>query len=204
MNYLAHTLLSKKSIDYQLGNLLADPLKGRSWYGCSQEHINGMLMHRSIDSFTDSNKHVRRAKSRLGDGYLKGVVVDIMFDHFITCHWQQFVNIDFEMFVEDFYRHSAKQISQLPEEGAVFIQKVIRYDFFHLYGQVEQLQHVFKKFDERLSARILQKESTSQYFPRLKTNYAEIEVDFLQFFPELIRFFIDQSQANRGEHYFLE
>ncbi len=31
MNYLAHTLLSKSNIEFQLGNLLADPLKGKRW-----------------------------------------------------------------------------------------------------------------------------------------------------------------------------
>ncbi len=203
MNYLAHTLLSKKSIDYQLGNLLADTLKGKPWEGCSQQHLDGMFMHRAIDSFTDANEHIRQAKMRLGQGYLKGVVVDIAFDHFVSRYWQQFVGIDFEQFVDNFYRHSVLQISQLPEAGRVFIEKVVHYDFFHLYGDFDKLQHVFKKFDQRLSTRILQRESTLQYFPLLEKNYTELESDFLQFFPELVAFFISRSGADKTEHYFL-
>lgn len=55
MNWLAHTLLSSKSIEYQLGNLLADPMKGRWWPGVSDEMVAGFQMHTAIDSFTDSN-----------------------------------------------------------------------------------------------------------------------------------------------------
>lgn len=202
MNYLAHTLLSTKSVDYQLGNLLADPLKGRAWAGCRQQHIDGMMMHKAIDVFTDANPHVKRAKDRLGSGYLKGVVIDIVFDHFISQHWQRFVTIDFETFVETFYRQSEQQLGQLPKEGAAFINKVIRYDFFHLYGQFSQLQKVFEKFDQRLSARILKKENTQQYFPRLSEHYTAIEDDFLQFFPELIQLFKVRSGATQTAHYF--
>ena len=31
MNWLAHVFLSENNIEHQLGNLLADPLKGRAW-----------------------------------------------------------------------------------------------------------------------------------------------------------------------------
>ena len=77
MNYLAHTVLSKNSIEYQLGNLLADPLKGKRWEGASDEHYAGMRMHAAIDMFTDANKTISLSKSRLRKkGYLKGVVID--------------------------------------------------------------------------------------------------------------------------------
>ncbi|WP_456243502.1 ACP phosphodiesterase [Teredinibacter purpureus] len=31
MNYLAHVVLSIKAINDQLGNLLAEPVKGKTW-----------------------------------------------------------------------------------------------------------------------------------------------------------------------------
>ncbi|MBS9778557.1 MAG: DUF479 domain-containing protein [Gammaproteobacteria bacterium] len=203
MNYLAHTLLSKKHNDYQVANLVADALKGRAWKDCSQSHKDGLIMHKAIDIFTDNSPHVKRAKDRLGSGYLKGVIIDITFDHFVSKHWETFVATDFESFVEQFYIESELQRKKLPSTAEKFIGKVIRYDFLHLYGEVEQLLHVFEKFNRRLSANILAKESATDYYPRIIEQYENIEQDFLTFFPTVIEMFIKRSQANTDEHYFI-
>ncbi len=203
MNYLAHTLISKNYIDYQLGNLLADPLKGKAWEGCTQHHLDGIAMHKAIDVFTDNHVHVANAKKYFGSGYLKGVVMDILFDHYITKHWECFVGMDRENFIQSFYRQAGKHQFQLPIAGKEFIRRLIRYDFFHLYRDFTTLTHVFKKFDQRLSKNILAKESTSDYLPIIKFHYDEIEREFLLFFPELIEFFLQESRAGESEHYFV-
>lgn len=66
MNWLAHIFISIDSIDYQLGNLLADPLKGKPWPGASEATRSGFAMHRIIDRYTDTNTDVIKSKSRLG------------------------------------------------------------------------------------------------------------------------------------------
>ncbi len=206
MNYLAHTLLSKNHIEYQLGNLLADPLKGKAWDGCTQHHRDGIAMHKAIDIFTDSHINVSKAKNYLDHaelkGYLKGVVMDILFDHYITKHWDSFVRMDRESFIQSFYRQADKHRPQLPITGQEFIRRLIRYDFFHLYRDFTTLTHVFKKFDQRLSVNVLAKESTSDYLPIIKSHYDEIEREFLLFFPELIEFFLAESGAGDSECYF--
>ena len=99
MNWLAHIFISKNSIDYQLGNLLADPLKGKSWEGASHQLEDGIKMHRNIDSFTDSNEFVSKSKSRLGSkGHLKGVIVDIVYDYFLLRNWNQYSKVKLEFF----------------------------------------------------------------------------------------------------------
>ncbi|PID66063.1 MAG: hypothetical protein CR975_04860 [Gammaproteobacteria bacterium] len=202
MNYLAHTLLSTTAIDFQLANLAADALKSRPWSGCSQQHRQGLLMHRRIDSFTDSSPYVQQAKSRLGRGYLKGVVVDILFDHFLSQHWAQFVRCDFDTFISDFYQAARQQAQHLPPAGQAFIARVVRYDFLHLYGDFSVLPKVLGKFDRRLSPRLRKRESASDYLPALTANYAALEQDFLVFFPTLITLFLVHSQAEPDKHYF--
>ena len=77
MNWLAHVFLSDKSIDNQLGNLLADPLKGRAFNSATVEFKRGLELHLIIDSFTDSHPIVKDAKRSLTKrGHLKGVVLD--------------------------------------------------------------------------------------------------------------------------------
>lgn len=202
MNYLAHTLLSKKDIDYQIANLLSDHLKGRAWDGCSQAHLDGLAMHRAIDQFTDNHPYFRQAKQRLGAGYLRGVVLDILFDHFLSQQWSLFVTLSLDEFSQCFYLKANQAKGRLTPEGKDFIRRVIKYDFFHLYKDFSGLARVFAKFDERLSARVLRKECSSDYLPLIKTHYQALEADFLLFFPELIRFFVDKSLAVEREHYF--
>lgn len=159
-------------------------------------------MHKAIDQYTDSNPHVVHAKKHLGSGYLRGIVLDITFDHYISKHWESFVAVSFESFVARFYQQAEQCLPELPNVGATFIQRLIRYDFFHLYTDFSSLAHVLKKFDERLSEKVLAKESASDYLPVLQAHYSAIEKDFLLFFPELIDFFITNSKVQTGEHYF--
>lgn len=203
MNYLAHTLLSKKNIDYQIANLAADVIKGRPWENCRPAHAEALNMHKAIDSFTDRHPHVSRAKARLGRGYLKGVVLDITFDHFVYKHWNYYVNIDFEDFVSTFYLYAHHVIDDLPPKIQEFIKRTIHHDFLRQYQSFSSLQQVFERFNQRLSANILAKESATDYFPLLRHHYHDIENDFLLFFPELIKLFLEKSQAQANEHYFI-
>lgn len=202
MNYLAHTLLSKNRVDYQLANLLADPLKGKPWTGCTQDHRDGLIMHKLIDRYTDANPHVVRAKSRLGAGLLKGIVIDITFDHFICKHWQTFVAVEFEDFIATFYHGAMQQVKDLPPRGKTFVQRMVKYDFLHSYTAFANLEKVFDKFDQRLSPALREKEQTSDHIPELNRHAEAIEADFLQFFPELIHYFLEKSGASTNEHYF--
>ena len=57
MNWLAHVFLSEQKIDFQIGNFLADPLKGRLWDDASSDMKNGMRI-------TDEQKRNWKVKGR--------------------------------------------------------------------------------------------------------------------------------------------
>lgn len=202
MNYLAHTLLSINHIDYQLANVSTDVLKGKTWSGANQKHVDGIAMHKIIDRFTDSHPDVMRAKMRLGHGYLRGIVTDITFDYFVTRHWQDFVRLPFETFVSQFYQQASLAADRLAPAGTTFVRRLVKYDFFHLYGDIEGLAKVFEKFDLRLSPQLLKKETSRQYLPLIKANLVELETDFMRFFPQLVACFLQHSKADVGAHYF--
>ena len=203
MNYLAHIVLSKSNIDFQLGNLLADPLKAKRWDGANDEHYAGMRMHLAIDSFTDSNKTISLSKSRLRKkGYLKGVVIDMTYDYFLSKHWNSFVKQDLASFVNDFNQNAQFELEQLPEKAASFIRQITSNDVLISYKDFSGLEQAFRRIDKRLSARIIAKETTESYIPDVVKNYAEIEQDFLEFFPQLIEMFIKKTSFETHEHFF--
>lgn len=202
MNWLAHIFISKKSVDYQLGNLLADPLKGKCWTGANALVQEGFKMHSSIDAFTDSNEHVKRSKSRLGEkGRLKGVVVDIAYDHLLLKNWEQYAKIDTVSFINEFYHKSESEIASYPKDAREFVQRIIEYKVLTSYSTFEGLETAFRRMDNRLSERVLAKENTSGYMSILKREMKAIEQDFLLFFPQLVDHFKSTSGLIMRDHW---
>lgn len=205
MNYLAHILLSKNSIEYQLGNLLADPLKGRRWEGASDEHYAGMRMHVAIDVFTDANETISLSKSRLREkGYLKGVVIDMVYDYFLSKHWNKFVDLDLSTFVNEFNHNAIFELDELPYKASSFVELITSNNVLGSYKDFAGLEQAFRRIDKRLSPRILAKETTTSYIPNVIENYSAIEKDFLKFFPVLATMFIEKSETKSSEHFLNE
>lgn len=204
MNWLAHIFISRNCIDYQLGNLLADPLKGKIWDGASQDVEDGFRMHRGIDAFTDSSKHVHRSKSRLGKkGYLKGVVVDIAYDHLLLKNWNQYSSVDATTFINRFHNSADTELDMYPIEARDFVQRLKRNQVFSHYATVEGLEEAFIQLDKRLPKKILARETTSSYVPILKNELTAMDRDFAHFFPELLSYFRSKESLNTDDHWLL-
>lgn len=72
MNWLAHVFLSELDVDFQMGNFLADPLKGKVWENATLQIKKGMDTHKIIDSYTDSHEITSLSKRRLRErGFIK-------------------------------------------------------------------------------------------------------------------------------------
>ena len=82
MNFLAHTFLSGDSDEILIGNFIADFIKGNQFEDYSATVIDGIFLHRKIDSYTDQHPTVRQSVQRLRPDYGKysGVIVDIYYD----------------------------------------------------------------------------------------------------------------------------
>ena len=186
MNWLAHLFLSEKKTDFQLGNILNDPMKGRYWIGASNELIRGMKTHQKIDSFTDSHDIVSKSKKCLREkGLLKAVVIDLTYDYFLTKNWHVFSPISLEEYLSDFYKKAALRKSSFPIKAKDFVSNLIVYDFLSKYKSMEDLEKSFLRMDKRLSPRLLKRESASSYYPAVCSNIDVLEKDFLKFFPLL-------------------
>src|SRR5689334_20268067 len=59
MNWLAHVFLSKPDVQFQLGNLLADVVRGPQRDAMSADFVHGAAWHKAIDAFTDAHLIVK-------------------------------------------------------------------------------------------------------------------------------------------------
>lgn len=87
MNLLGHAFLSPNDTDILCGNMMGDFVKGKKILDTFPEKIKiGLLLHRSIDSFTDHHPSVIKAANifRMDYHLYSGSIIDIVFDHFLA------------------------------------------------------------------------------------------------------------------------
>ena len=202
MNWLAHIFFSRNIIDHQLGNLLADHLKRRSWAGASRQVEDGFKMHGSIDAFTDSSECVSASKARLGSkGYLRGVIIDVAYDHLLIKNWDQYSKVALGDFVDVFNYNAHRAIENYPHNASRFVKRVIDSGVLTSYGTLTGLGAAFRRIDDRLSARLLARESATGYLPVLVREMDAIEGDFSVFFPQLAAHFKKEVGSPLTDHW---
>ncbi len=187
MNWLAHVFLSGQDIDVQLGNLLADPLKGRSWSGAPQGIAVGMALHRKMDRFTDQHAVFKRSCGRLGrQGRLRAVVMDVVYDHFLSRHWSRYCPYPLVDYIQQFHRNALLAAQHHPYKARVFVTRLVLSGRLGQYGSWDGLASTLERMDQRLSPRVRAKEATSDYLFPIEKVYDSLDKDFQDFFPELM------------------
>ena len=187
MNWVAHVFLSKSCVHFQLGNLIADFVKGKTWPGIHPSTEAGLHMHRTIDAFTDSHPVVRRSQQRLRErGYLRAVVIDLSYDHMLIKNWERtHSTTPARTFLNKFYHEAEQVLDSYPAEIKQFMKRIIEADTLGRYAEVHGIQRGMRKVDRRLSERVLRKERATDYFNDVLREYSALEQDFLEFFPAL-------------------
>lgn len=185
MNYLAHFHLSYGDHDLLLGALLGDyvkgPLDGR--YRRSLEQ--GIVLHRKIDAFADSHAGVRALQRQFDAEYRRygGIMTDIVFDHFLTLHWQRFHPQPLEAFSREIYRvldHQALPVSAAQAQA----QRLIRYDVLTGFGNWQTVEAALDRVRERLG----RDNPLAGAADHLQHHYRDLEHQFLAFYPQLMAF----------------
>jgi len=107
MNYLAHALLAEPYAHSVLGNLAGDLVKGPlSAHRLHPRVADGVRRHRRIDALTDAHaqSHALRQLFERSQRRYAPIVQDVVFDFFLTRHWERFCSIDRRAFTKDVYR----------------------------------------------------------------------------------------------------
>ena len=202
MNWLAHIFLSELNIDFQIGNFLADPLKGRAWENANENIKKGIQTHKLIDSYTDSHEIISCSKKRLRErGLLKPVIIDLTYDYLLTKNWDKFSNIPLKIFSNNFYTDAYKRVPFMPYEANISVANMIERDLLNKYHTINQLKTSFDRMDKRLSPRLLQRETASSYSNAVVDNIQYLEKNFLEFFPELCKTVKNDLDKEKLKHW---
>ncbi len=185
MNHVAHCYLSFGDEDTLLGNFIADFVKGNRWQAYPSGVQRGILLHRRIDSFTDTHAatHECTALLRPYAGRYAGPVMDILFDHLLVKDWALHAPAQpFLEFKADTYAMLARRVGEMPENLQRSLPKMIENDFIDTYGRRDGMEWVMELFSRRIPGGLRWQEIMGCFWD----NLAEFDVDFQRFFPELV------------------
>lgn len=189
MNWLAHLYLSAPNIEFQLGNVLADYIKGKAWEGASLNLQLGIHCHQKIDIFTDSHPIVKHSKSRLQKkSHGKGIAIDIFYDHMLSLHWDRFCSTELRTYLDQFYSESVIAIKDYPPDVQKFINNLIQRDTLGQYAEFSHVEMALERVNSRLSPIARRRSSVIDLIPDLKREYHSLESDFIEFFPLLMQY----------------
>lgn len=184
MNFLAHAMLSGDDEDVITGNFIADRVKGKAWENFPARIRTGILLHRSIDDFTDTHE-INRQSSRLLQPYFgkySPVVTDVMNDHLLAIEWQKFHQNSLEDFINFTYESILKNEKILPEKSRMMLPYMIQQNWLGSYVQLENIADVLK----RMSKRTPFESGMEKAWEPLKENFEKLQSNFQVFFPQLV------------------
>lgn len=188
MNYLAHLFLAGNNDGVILGNLLEDFVIGQienETNGKLPKDVKiGLLMHRQIDSLTDSHPVVKECKELFYPNFGKysPIVIDVLFDHYLVKNWEIFTEEAFDAFRPRVYKSLKSYLDIQPEYLQGMINSMIEFDWLKQYKENWGLEKAFLNLNKRINKPEIDLRLSLKEF---EEHYYFINEKFLEFFEEL-------------------
>ncbi|MGD8235915.1 MAG: ACP phosphodiesterase [Chromatiales bacterium] len=184
MNYLAHLYLSDSDPESLVGSLMGDFVKGRIGEEFEPSLRQGILLHRKIDTYTDSHPLIRRSKARISPEFRRyaGILVDIFFDHFLATQWNHWSDTPLDEFASAVYDILRERQETFPERMQRSMRYMVSNRLLQSYRKTGGVHQALRGIETRLRRPSRLGDSISE----LEENYEVLSSDFEQFFPLLI------------------
>ena len=184
MNFLAHIYLSGDDEDVIIGNFIADGIKGKKYLKYPAKIQKGIILHRSIDSYTDQHPTVRLSTARLHKnyGHYSGVIVDILYDHYLAKNWRNYHAKPLEEYIDNFYALLRSNYEVLPARIKKMMPYMISDNWLLSYATVPGISKILSQMNVRTRGISQMNFAVVE----LEEFYSEFEDEFTTFFADLI------------------
>lgn len=151
MNYLAHLSLSNRDPALMTGNFIADDIPRIEEKDVPEDIMNGIVLHRKIDEYTDRHDSFRKAVEKLRPYHRKyaPVVIDILNDHLLSLNWSTFFEeseLDFHVYA---YSCLTQQLYRLPPKASLHVEALLEHRYLRAYSTKEGLENILTRMDRR-------------------------------------------------------
>lgn len=154
MNFLAHLILAGDDEDLRLGAMLGDFVRGKEALGTFGPGIrSGIMLHRHIDSFTDSLPSVEALRKELQPPFRRyaGIIIDLAFDHELVMRWEDYSTGTVQEFDRGVRDLLARHDSVLPARLKVFMRYADQRGLFAAYRDESEILYSLAGIGRRLS-----------------------------------------------------
>lgn len=198
MNFLAHLHLAAHTQSSLTGNLLGDFVKGPLPSGLPAPFDEGIWLHRKIDAFTDTHPAHRAAVTGFEAPWRRfgGILVDMLYDHWLSLHWRQFSPQPLPHFLHQSYGQLLADHHRLPHGLPPALRRMAEQDWIASYQHRAGLGQALDGIGRRLRRPIPLGDALLTLD---QARWAEAEHAFLHFYPELMRFCEEQLALYRGD-----
>ena len=192
MNFLAHIYLSGDDDLIKIGNFMADGIRGNDYLEYPKKIQKGVVLHRAIDTFTDAHPIWRQSKHRLHEryGHYSGVIIDILYDHFLAKNWNQYTDESLENYVERFYQSLKDNYEILSTKTKNLMPYMIESNWLVSYATIAGIERILFQMDYRTKHRVHMQNAVQE----LQAFYTEFEEEFTLFFKDLMQMVEDFNQ----------
>jgi acyl carrier protein phosphodiesterase len=188
MNFLAHLYLSGESDGIKTGNFIGDYVKGRKFENYTGDIRKGILLHRSIDNFTDNHPLFQEVRKFFYPDYgrYSGIVGDVVFDHLLAKQWNQFSGYQLRDFARNAHTILLSNYFRLPFRVQQFLPIMIQHKRLESYASIEGLEKALHIMANYTTLPALSQKAVEV----LEKNHDQINELFIRFMEEII-FFIE-------------
>lgn len=192
MNFLAHFHLAWPDVGLVAGGLEGDyhkgPLRGELPHAIER----GIRLHRAIDAYTDSHPLIVQLRRKFPGNLRRyaGILIDLSFDHYLSCHWSDYSDISLAEFNALIYRALQAQEEALSSGSRKMLTRLVEHDILGLYTQWETVPAAA----ERIGQRFRRHNPFTGVDRELAPARDMMEQAFLAFYPELQAFSAKQEK----------
>ncbi|KZN45324.1 ACP phosphodiesterase [Pseudoalteromonas luteoviolacea] len=186
MNYLAHLFLAQNNAESYHGNLLGDFQKGVDTKTLSPQTKRALKNHILVDKFTDTHPQVKQSKIifTAKRRRFSGIAIDVLYDHLLIKHWDQFSDCHFDEFKSNSYRLLSQKLPIMHPPMQKVIKNVITHDWFTQYRSFTGTTQAL----DNIANRIRFKNGFHGIGVEIFEHFEPLEQSFLSFFPDLIEY----------------
>lgn len=184
MNYLAHLFLAQPTADSCFGNLLGDFRRGVDLKDYTDAVRAGVTNHIFVDKFTDTHTSVRQARQLVSAPRRRfaGIMLDVLFDHFLLKHWASYSGQSFSDFSQTAYQCLAQRYAIMPRGMQPMIKSMLEHRWLDAYSELNGVERAL----ERTAARIRFDHGFHGSIEDIYASYEHFEEVFVSFFPDLV------------------
>ncbi len=185
MNYLAHLHIADHCDSNALGNLLGDFVKGNPDNHYANDVVQGIRLHRFVDSYTDSHELVREARQLFAGKQRRfsGIALDMFWDHCLASNWQQYHDYGLRKFCEQQRVLVAQENdAKLPERFTRVTAAMWQGRWMESYQDLENIEYSL----QRMSNRSPRMGELANCFSTLDKNYTELVKVFKAMYPDVL------------------